>query len=285
MIEEVITSITEGINKAFNGGMLYDSVMFTNGSLLTDDVIELAQKSWHLKKIQLTIDGYGIEHNCRKNYAFSGVNYYKKILQDIQKLLACGIAVDCRVNLDKDNFQHIDEILLDLYPFKGNPLFRPRLTILRPSDCGYNQFNYITPSDLKWAYSIIYKKLYSHGFLTDVKAILPQRQKESCIAKSINKVIIGADGKLYKCLQQVFDENHTVGILGTGIFPSKFVENYCKKRINKKCEECIYLPMCSGGCSAYWDLKEKVEITPCIREKYFFDMLLEFIHECEGTKE
>lgn len=282
--KDIITEIIDGINETFDGKLLYESLVFTNGSLITDEIIEVATNKWHLKKIQLTLDGYGDEHNARKNYVSNGVDYYKKTLGDIQKLLDCGIHVDCRVNFDKDNIKQIDNILYDLLPYKGNSLFRPRLTILRPSDYGYNKFNYIAPSDLKWAYNIIYNKLYDYGFLTAAKDLLPQRQKESCIAKSLNKVIIGADGNLYKCLQQVFDERHIVGDLKTGIIHRGFVDDYCRKDIHDECEECVYLPICSGGCLAYWKLMENENITPCIREKFFMDMLLEMVHQWESVE-
>jgi len=278
LAKDAISKITNGIDKAFRGALQFDSIMFTNGSLLTDKIIEIAKKEWHLKKIQLTIDGYEHEHNRRKNYNDADVNYYKKTINDISQLLECGIGVDCRVNLDKDNIQQIDQILTDLNPYKDNPLFRARLTILRPSDCGYNIFNFIRPDDLEWAYGIIYRKLFSYGFLNDIKLILPQRRKESCISKSLNKVIIGADGKLYKCLQQVLSEEHSVGTLNSGIMPGDFVDKYCKKNIHSECNICVFLPLCVGGCDVYWDLQREEEVTPCIREKYFFDMLLEFVH-------
>lgn len=277
--KDIISQIIEGIDEAFNKKLIYESLLFTNGSLLTDEIIKTAKEKWHLKKIQLTLDGYGKEHNRRKNYTARGIDYYKKTIDDIAKLLDKDICVDCRVNFDKDNIKQIDDILKDLSPYKSNVMFRPRLTVLRPTDCGFDQFNYITPSDLKWAYNIIYTKLYEYGFLRSVDSLVPYCKKEGCIAKSINKVIIGADGKLYKCLQQVFDTKHAVGDLKNGITEQTFIENYCRKCIEPECRECIYLPICSGGCLSYRDLAETMDISPCVREKYFTDMLLDMIHD------
>lgn len=280
--EKTIDAIIDGLNAAFEDKLIIESIMFTNGALLDDRIIQLAKKRWHLKKIQLTIDGYDYEHNYRKNYVTSdaGVNYYHKIIEDISKLLKNKISVDCRVNLDKDNIAQLDLILNDLSQFKDNTLFRVRVTFLRPSSSETNKFNFIKPSELKWAYEIIYKKLFSYGFIKDIKEILPCRQKESCIAKNMNKVIIGADGNLYKCLQQILNEENSVGNLESGLRPIMHMNCYHTKEFRNECKPCIFLPLCMGGCEAYWELQKKgIDITPCIREKFFFDMLLEFIYK------
>lgn len=276
---DVIDEIVNEINVAFHGNLTFTSLMFTNGSLLNDDLILHAKNNWHLEKIQLTLDGYSSEHNTRKAYINNSIDYYSKTISDIQKLLNAGIKVDCRVNLDKDNIKQIDNICKDLMPFNTNPLFRPRFTILRVSDCGFNRFNYITTDDLEWAYSIVYNKLMEYDFLKYIRDLIPCRQKESCIMKSINKVIISSNGKLYKCLQQVFDDESAVGDLKNGIDNKKYI-NCCRTDLHMICRECVYLPICSGGCVAYWNLSKTQKISPCIREKYFMDMLMDMLHKC-----
>ena len=278
LASDIIDEIVDGINAAFNGNLKFSSLMFTNGSLLEDDIILRAKNKWHLEKIQLTLDGYASEHNKRKSYIDRSVDYYSKTISDIQKLLEAGIKVDCRVNLDKDNIKQIDNICRDLMPYNSNPLFRPRFTILRPSDCGFNSFNYITTDELEWAYSIIYNKLIEYGFIKYIRDLIPHRQKESCIMKSINKVIVGSDGKLYKCLQQVFDAESSVGDLEKGIDNIKFI-NCCNTELHGKCRNCVFLPICSGGCTAYWNLSKTENVSPCIREKFFIDMLLGMVHK------
>lgn len=275
---ETINNIIDEVNICFNGNLEFSSLMFTNGSLLDDDIIKTAKNKWKLEKIQLTLDGYAEEHNSRKSYNNPNIDYYKKTIIDIRRLLDAGIKVDCRINLDKDNIKEIDYICNDLLQYNTNSLFRPRFTILRPSDCGFNKFNYITVDDLEWAYDIIYNKLIQYGFLRNIADLFPHRQRESCIMKSINKVIVASDGKLYKCLQQVFDDESAVGELVGGIDHRKFM-SCCRTQLHDECRECVYLPVCSGGCDAYWRLSKTENISPCIREKYFIDMLLKMIHD------
>lgn len=278
LAHDVINQITYGLEEQFNGNLLFESSIITNGSLLTDEIIHTAKTKWRLKKIQLSLDGYSEEHNRRKNYYDSDVDYYQKTFSDIDKLLQAKITTICRINLDRNNINNLDNILHDLSRFKDNALFYPRVTVLRPTECGFNEFNFITPSHYEWAYDYIYNKLYDYGFLSSAKDLIPHRLREVCLAKSLNKLIIGADGKIYKCLQQQFDDAHSVGDLKSGIIQSNYL-NYCKLDINEQCTECVYLPTCLGGCQVYRELGKTKDITPCKREKFFTDMLLDMIHQ------
>lgn len=276
--KHIIDQIISGVNNEFSGNLNYESIMFTNGSLLTKDIIVQAKKEWKLSKIQLTIDGYREEHNQRKNYINPEIDYYEKVVQDISVLLGNNISVDCRVNLDKDNIKQLDWILQDLLPFRDDPLFRVRLTVLRPSDCGFNRFNYITPSDLYWAYEHIYNKLIEYKFVNDIQSLFPHRQTVGCILFNTKKIIIGADGRLYKCLQEVLDINHSVGTAKNGISPYSFINNCSLNIKHQECDTCKFYPVCGGGCEAYWRLMATQNISPCKREKYFIDLLLDYVY-------
>lgn len=280
---DVIDKITEGLNTRFNNNLFYESTIVTNGSLLSNEIINSATNNWNVTKVQVTLDGYGDEHNRRKNFPKASIDYYNKTLSDIEKLISSNIFTVCRVNFDKTNLRDIDSILESLSPFKYSNLFLPRFTILRPSECGYNEFSYITPREYKETYSYIYNKLYEYGFLTAVKDLIPHRKREICLAKSINKAIIGPDGSIYKCLQEGFNKNTAVGNLTSGVSFSQY-NNYCQISLESECRKCLYLPWCMGGCPVYRKMSKTREVTPCIRERYFIDVLMEMVHKWEFLK-
>lgn len=282
--KNIIDSILGGVNEAFDGSLVYESVIITNGALLTDEIIQNAKEKWHLKKVQITIDGYQDYHNRRKNFINSNKNYYEKVINDIYALLSHHISVDCRINLDKDNIKQLDQIMNDLICFRDNPLFRARVTFLRPSDCGVNKIDYITPDDLYWAYSLIYQKLLEYGFVKDAIAFLPRRLMDSCILVNFNKLIIGADGNLYKCLQQILSPINSVGTTKDGVAPEQFLTHCRLAGVHEICNQCPYIPICGGGCEAYWELSKTEDITPCIREKYLMDLILELLYRQEESK-
>ena len=274
----IIDYITENVDTFFDGKLKFNSIVTTNGFNISDDLIEKATKKWHTKKFHLTIDGYDKEHNKRKNYYDKSINAYQKLLSDMRKLIDAGIFVVCRFNLDKKNISQLDDILHDLEQFKHSDLFYIHTTTLRrPPNAPLE--DYILAQDYDWAYDIIWRKMYRYGFYDGIKHILPLRLRGNCLACVMNEVLINSDGNLFKCLQHTTDASHKVGDCTTGVV---FNQNYLEwldvsiKREN--CQKCAYLPMCSGGCKEYW-YENSPEISPCAREKTYFNTLTELIHE------
>ena len=274
----IIDYITENVDTFFDGKLKFNSIVTTNGFNISDDLIEKATKKWHTKKFHLTIDGYDKEHNKRKNYYDKSINAYQKLLSDMRKLIDAGIFVVCRFNLDKKNISQLDDILHDLEQFKHSDLFYIHTTTLRrPPNAPLE--DYILAQDYDWAYDISWRKLYRYGFYDGIKHILPLRLRGNCLACVMNEVLINSDGNLFKCLQHTTDASHKVGDCTTGVV---FNQNYLEwldvsiKREN--CQKCAYLPMCSGGCKEYW-YENSPEISPCAREKTYFNTLTELIHE------
>lgn len=278
----IIDYITENVDLFFDGKLKFNSIVTTNGFNISDDLIERATKKWHTKKFHLTIDGYGNEHNKRKNYYDKSIDAYQKLLSDMRKLIDAGIFVVCRFNLDKKNISQLDDILHDLEQFKNSDLFYIHTTTLRrPPNAPLE--DYILAQDYDWAYDIIWRKMFKYGFYDGIKHILPLRLRGNCLACVMNEVLINSDGNLFKCLQHTTDASHKVGDCTTGVV---FNQNYLKwldvsiKREN--CQKCAYLPMCSGGCKEYW-YENRPEISPCAREKTYFNTLTELIHEWVTT--
>lgn len=99
--DHIIDYITTQVDSFFHGKLRYSSIVTTNGFNISDDLISRAKHKWHAKKFHVTIDGYGEEHNRRKNYYDKSIDSYQKLLSDISKLIDAGIFVVCRFNLDK----------------------------------------------------------------------------------------------------------------------------------------------------------------------------------------
>ena len=274
----IIDYITENVNRHFEGKLNFSSIVTTNGFNISDDLIKRAKEKWKAKKFHVTIDGYGEEHDRRKNYYDKSVNAYRKLLSDISKLIAAGIFVVCRFNLDKKNINQLDNILLDLEQFKDSDLFYIHITTLRrPPKLPLG--DYILAQDYDWAYDMIWRKMYSHGFYNGIKHILPLRLRGNCLACVMNEVLINSEGNLFKCLQHTTEESHKVGDCTTGVVFNQNYLDWLDVSIKRpQCQKCAYLPMCSGGCKEYW-YENRPEISPCAREKTYFNTLTELIHE------
>lgn len=196
----IIDYITENVDKHFDGKLKFSSIITTNGFNISDDLIKRAKEKWHAKKFHVTIDGYGSEHDRRKNYYDKSINAYQKLLSDMSKLISAGIFVVCRFNLDKKNISQLDNILHDLEQFKDSDLFYIHTTTLRrPPNAPLE--DYILAQDYDWAYDMIWRKMYAYGFYNGIKHILPLRLRGNCLACVMNEILINSDGNLFKCLQ------------------------------------------------------------------------------------
>ena len=275
---DIIDLITERVDKFFDGKLRFNSIVTTNGFNITDDLIERAKNKWHTKKFHLTIDGYQEEHDRRKNYYDKSINAYEKLLIDMQKLIDAGIFVVCRFNLDKNNISQLDDILKDLLQFKDSNLFYIHTTTLRrPPNAPLE--DYILARDYDWAYDLIWRKMFAYGFYDGIKHILPLRLRGNCLACVMNEVLINSDGNLFKCLQHTTEESHKVGDCKTGVVFNQNYLDWLDVSIHReKCKKCPYLPMCSGGCKEYW-YENRPEISPCAREKTYFNTLTQLIYE------
>lgn len=276
--DHIIDYITENVDKYFKGQLKFSSIVTTNGFNISDDLIRRAKEKWHAKKFHLTIDGYGEEHDRRKNYYDKSVDAYKKLLSDISKLIAADIFVVCRFNLDKKNINQIDDILHDLEQFKDSDLFYIHTTTLRRPPMAPLE-DYILAQDYDWAYNLIWRKMYAYGFYNGIKHILPLRLRGNCLACVMNEILINSEGNLFKCLQHTTEESHKVGDCTTGVVFNQNYLDWLDISIKRpQCQKCAYLPMCSGGCKEYW-YENRPEISPCAREKTYFNTLTELIHE------
>lgn len=46
----------------------------------------------------------------------------------------------------------------------------------------------------------------------------------------------------------------------------------------EECRVCEYLPCCQGGCKHY-RMENKPEASPCLREKFYIDVILDLVHK------
>lgn len=279
LASKVITDICTRVTEFWGEDVIFNSNITTNGFAITDELINTAVDIWHAKKFHLTIDGYGSEHGRRKRYCDQGVDSYKKLLSDIEKLINAGIFVVCRLNLDKNNLPMVDDILSDLERFKDSNLFYVHNTTLRCPSSG-NPEDYILHSDFAWAYDYTIRAMFEHGFYDDIKYILPLRLRGNCLARVMNEVIIGADGNLYKCEQYPTVPEYSVGNVSTGIVFNDVYKSWINPSIEReKCQTCAYLPLCAGGCKQYWDANRPETITPCVREKSYMSLIAQLTYE------
>ena len=81
----------------------YCSTMISNGYLFNDDIINRAKKNWKLQHVQITLDGTEQVYNFRKAYYKIKGSAFKKVINNIHKLLNAEIDVTVRLNMEEKN--------------------------------------------------------------------------------------------------------------------------------------------------------------------------------------
>lgn len=280
--ESVIDRIILGVNHKIGNRISYSSSITTNGSMISQKLINKFIGIWRVNDILISLDGYKDEHGRRKGIVgLQADDLYMHTLQRIEMLLQHEIDTTCRINLDKENYYHLDDILKDLELFKDHSRFHIQVTTLRNRLIKKpDAEKYFFPHEYEEFYENVINALFKHGFYDDSNmfSLVPRRNYSNCIACSLNKIIINSSGDLYKCIQYPMDEDNCVGNVRTGIIQSYNYSKWYRELdyLGDECETCILLPCCHGGCKVYRKYPTK-DTTPCIRQKYYIKHAVKYI--------
>lgn len=265
-----IVSMTK---KMQNLGLNYKAGMITNGYLLTEKVISKLE-SLAISSIQITIDGMADLHNARRCLK-SGKPTFDKILQNIDLLQKVNpqIRLNVRVNVDKTNYADF----LELYKFlkdKHYPTLNVNLAFVKDmTGCYKCNHSY----DMQEQAQIVKDLLQKYGL--DFSMVFPRSERYECAIRNRNALVIGPEGELYKCWNDVGNKSKIIGNIDGKITNEALLLRYLVAADpfeDPKCQECFLLPVCGGGCpySRIQNEYEGTNINTCL---YIKDHLKDFL--------
>lgn len=223
----------------------YSSVITSNLVCFNDNTLKQAIQSWHLQKINITIDGNEKEHNIRKGYLNSAFNGYRHTLNCICKILEKQIHVFCRYNIDRNNIKQLRAVLKDLKPFFNDENFYFFISPLRGADC-YEEFYQITEyNNLFYTTGIMLNEAGIHNV---IDSFVPKWGYGCCLAKSKHSIVIGPNGALYRCNLDDLIESNTTGTVYRGLEKNNVYQKFLSLELDECCVNCVFLPICHGGC-------------------------------------
>lgn len=265
---KIIDLISEKIKKYIkNKDIKFTSNIVTNGSLINKDMIQKFKK-WNVVNIQITLDGTKKEYEKRKAYT-KIKNSFDLVINNIEEILKSNLQVSVRINFDKQNFEDILNLLVFLSKFNEYNNFRCYLMPLY-STSKYNKENYIDEKNCSIFFGKIFSKMIELKYIKNQKYFLLKRIPLFCKALKKSAWVIDTKGNLYKCTHDMEKE------IGS-IYNKKVdgLENWERFRVNKVCDDCIFLPLCQGGCNC---LKNENSCgNRCFIYKYCFDEVLNSI--------
>lgn len=243
---DIIEKLLEKLTSLNNKKLVSHSVV-TNGTLMNQSVLRVFKK-YPLDSIQFTVDGSQEEHDKKRFFA-NLKGSYSTIINNIKLFnnVFPDTKVSVRVNIDKNmslKFVEIcNELKKDLNISRGKRInIYPGILKCTTTNC---MSQYLSSDD---------KQRFYHNLLNKGMAYqkYPDRKTGGCTATSISSAVIGADGSIYRCWEDVGDRNMVVGSVfenkctNPELF-SKYME-YGSPFSTKKCLDCGFLPICSGGC-------------------------------------
>ena len=223
--------------------------------------IDKACLVWHLKHVQITIDGTETEYNKIKNYRCSKtVNPFKRVLENIDLLTSKGIQVIIRLNIDINNVADqtnlVNNVLINRFANNNNVSIYSHLlmeSLLYRTDLEHKQlFERKEVLD-----NIIYKYGFSCHNHTSTKLKLFR-----CIADNKKSVTILPEGNIGLC--EHYSEDHFISNLNNQQYLDSNEISLLRERMSTLniCKDCSFYPQCirlkccpdSGVC--FSELKE-----------------------------
>jgi uncharacterized protein len=238
-----IESITKKVQKL---PINYNSKIITNGYNLTIDVINKL-KDLNINSIQITIDGLKDYHDNRR-YLHSKKGTFEKIVHniDLLKKLIPDFNVVIRVNIDinnSDNYIDVYNFFNDRY--NGNIFisagFVENVNSCTSPDCCFNR-------DKKVKFLIDQYERYG----LNIFGFYPDYYRYECPVRNPNHIVIGPEGEIYKCYNDVGDSKKVIGnivdkkITNTTLLTRYYVAG--DPLDSEECKECFHFPTCGGGC-------------------------------------
>lgn len=261
--QDLITFICDEVHRRMPH-INYSSVITSNLVCLNEEMLKQAIQSWHVQKINITIDGDEYLHNARKNYVQAEFNGYKHTLDCIRNILDNQIKVFCRYNIDRNNIKQLGTVLEHLKPFYGNKNFYFFISPLRGEDC-HNEFYHTDEyNELFYTTGVMLNKAGVHNA---IDSFVPKFKNGFCLAKSEHSIVIGPDGAFYRCNLDDLVESNTTGSVDYGLRKNDIYNQFVSLELDVCCKDCTYLPICQGGCPVQ---KKNASKSNCQCEKFKF---------------
>ena len=260
---EIIDQISNGVRDA---GLEYTSRIVSNGSLITPENVKKMTEDWHVKQVQISMDGAEDDYIARKVY-YHYRNDYQTVMKGISLMSEAGINVSIRVNVDEGNWEGIPQFLDDL---KEGIHHKDHVSVyLSPLfDVRGGNDDLAMWEKIRDARPLIEQAGFRHSYLINLRTNFPVNR---CMADG-GSVLITPEGNIYAC--EHCPENARFGDIWNGITDEAARKEFCRTDIiREKCRTCPFLPDCTAFASC------PIEDTHCreVREMMVIEGLKQLV--------
>lgn len=273
---DIIDRIIERVNAYFDNKLNYRSVILSNGTIYNETILQKMFNSWRVYEFHVTLDGTKELHNKKKNFIDKNLDGYTRVMALVKKLLANNIIVACRINVDKQNIDTIDEIISSFDSFEHKELLNVYVAPTRRHTKSSEDYSF-DYTEYDQVFDKVYETLYKHGILANINSLVPRRKVTCCSTRATNELVIDTKGTFYKCMQTSTSDQKSVGNCKEGLVLNDELAQWLIPRTPKECENCLYMPICQGGCKGFRSLANPL-VSPCVIEKFFLKTILKYVN-------
>lgn len=225
--------------------------MVSNGSLLSIEILNKLVE-YGCTMIQITLDGPPEIHNKRR-ISKSGTPTFDCVIDAIKLLEKYDgkISSVIRINIDKENFKEIPQLLSYIREV-GIRSSKVDFGIVRSSTkaCQNYESHCFEESEVGEILAQLWDVAEKMGFRTKPT---PSRKWNFCGLYNDNNFTISPLGELYKCWELVGDIRHKCGDIDVNgeirnLSNAFFDWMSIDPTKEEVCRNCVYLPVCGGGC-------------------------------------
>ena len=237
---DIIDRICEGLRQA---GLEYTSKITSNGSLATPEIVAKMARDWHIKRVQISMDGCEEDYILRKQY-YSYRDYYHSVMESVSCIATEGIPVIIRCNVDEENWDSIPCYLSDL---AETVICKKNVGV-----CFVPLFDVQAgPKSVEMWETIrqAHSQIEEAGFIPvhNERNLNLRFRTNHCMADG-GGVVIGPDGSLYPC--EHCPEEARYGDIWQGTTDEAARLEFCRvDRTREKCRTCSFLPYCTNFAS------------------------------------
>lgn len=218
----------------------YSAGIITNGYLLTPENVSVMNEC-NIGYIQVTLDGTEKVHNQRR-FLKSGKGTYNRIISNLKNSYAFLPDVSLRVNIDKQNSGELEKVyeIVQGFDFDHKISVYPGHVQSINGCCHQDQC--LSNEE--------FSEFYLQNRMRTNDLTLPSRVRQSCTADSRNGFVIGADGLIYRCWDDIGQEQLAYSSLDGAVSNPGIYCQYLTHdpTLDEQCSQCKLLPVCMGGC-------------------------------------
>lgn len=253
----------------------------SNGSIWTQEIVDLFYLDNDLDTIQVTLDGPRNIHNKRR-YFKNGKGSYAVIMKNLTLMAKTATVIIIRINVDEDNKNSIPKLIQELRKTKiKNLMIFPGAvygSYKGEKYCG----ELLDVHEYDKLENSYYEKAKELGVgISSKKQNLLNYNPVFCAASRATPHWIDPDGEMYPCGMALSNKSLSVGNIFKG-YDKKKAKRWLRYNVinNKRCIKCRHIFFC-GGPDLYQAMKGEDHAPLC--GNGFKNLLLENFNQIKKT--